>query len=108
MCLAFLFYYPVMNLSVCASLPNPTTLMTEMGAKDPATWLSMMSSKTWNDTSINQYQQTLKRIDQLVMVMDSDNNLSNNTGLIPDLKAIPSAPCVSGRATRSLSLPSGP
>ncbi|XP_026146155.1 DBH-like monooxygenase protein 2 homolog [Carassius auratus] len=108
MCLAFLFYYPVMKLSICTSLPNPTTLISKMGAKDPAAWLNMMSSKTWNDMSVNQYQQTLKRIDQLIMVMDSNNKVSNNTGLIPDLKAIPSAPCVSGRATRSLSLPSGP
>jgi len=31
MCLAFLFYYPAMNLSACASFPNLTTLRSEMG-----------------------------------------------------------------------------
>ncbi|KAF4099806.1 DBH-like monooxygenase protein 2 homolog [Onychostoma macrolepis] len=106
MCLAFLFYYPAMNLSGCISLPNETTLISEMGAKDTATWLNMMFTKTWNDTSINQYQQTLKRIDQHVMVINSNNNISSNTGLIPDLNVIPSAPCMSNSATKSLALPS--
>ncbi|XP_043076102.1 DBH-like monooxygenase protein 2 homolog isoform X1 [Puntigrus tetrazona] len=98
MCLAVLFYYPAMNLSTCVSFPNTTTLISEMGAKDPDTWLKMMSTKTWTDTSINQYQQTLKRIDQIVQVMNSTNNISINTGLIPDLKAIPSAPCMNNTA----------
>ncbi|XP_043075759.1 DBH-like monooxygenase protein 2 homolog [Puntigrus tetrazona] len=104
MCLAFVFYYPAMNLSTCVSFPNTTTLISEMGAKDPDTWFKMMSTKTWTDTSINQYQQTLKRIDQLVIVMNSNNNISINTGLIPDLKAIPSAPCMNSSATKSLAL----
>ncbi|XP_043075757.1 DBH-like monooxygenase protein 2 homolog [Puntigrus tetrazona] len=103
MCLAFLFYYPVMNLSTCVSLPNTTTLISEMGAKDQDTWLKMMSTKTWTDTSINQYQQTLKRINQLVIVMNSNNNMSSSSGLIPDLEAIPSESCVSSSATKSLS-----
>ncbi len=36
MCLAFLLYYPAMNLSTCVSFPNTTTLISEMGAKDTA------------------------------------------------------------------------
>ncbi|KAF4099807.1 hypothetical protein G5714_019933 [Onychostoma macrolepis] len=73
-----------------------------------STWLNMMFMKTWNETSIHQFQQTLKRIDQHVMVINSNNNISINTGLIPDLNVIPSAPCMSNSATRSLALPSGP
>lgn len=34
MCLAFLFYYPAMNLSGCMSFPNSTTLRSEMGTPD--------------------------------------------------------------------------
>uniref|UniRef100_A0A671NDQ8 Monooxygenase, DBH-like 1, like n=1 Tax=Sinocyclocheilus anshuiensis TaxID=1608454 RepID=A0A671NDQ8_9TELE len=93
MCLAFLVYYPAMNL-----------------AKDTVTWLNMMFTKTWNDTSINQYQQTLKRIDQHVWVMNS--NVSVHTSTISsfqtELLHHPSAPCMSDSATKSLALPSGP
>ncbi|KAI7800157.1 DBH-like monooxygenase protein 2 homolog [Triplophysa rosa] len=96
MCLAFLFYYPAMNLTGCMSFPNLTALRTEMGKPDLNNWLFMMSTKTWNDTSINQYQQTLKRIDQFVIVSDSHKNISRNIGKIPDLKVVPSAPCTSG------------
>uniref|UniRef100_A0A8C1UL72 Monooxygenase, DBH-like 1, like n=1 Tax=Cyprinus carpio TaxID=7962 RepID=A0A8C1UL72_CYPCA len=104
MCLAFLFYYPAMNLSGCMSFPNITTLISEMGTPSPNNWFNLMSNKIWNDTSINQYQQTLKRIDQHVIIADSFNNKSLNTGLIPDLSVIPSAPCISGCATKSLAL----
>ncbi|XP_026113970.1 DBH-like monooxygenase protein 2 homolog [Carassius auratus] len=102
MCLAFLFYYPAMNLSGCMSFPNTTALRSEMGTPSPNIWLSLMTNKTWNDTSINQYQQTLKSISQLVIIADSFNNISRNTGLIPDLSVMPSAPCISGCATKSL------
>ncbi|XP_050995491.1 DBH-like monooxygenase protein 2 homolog [Labeo rohita] len=105
MCLAFLFYYPAMNLSGCMSFPNTTTLRAEMGTPNLNNWLSMMSTKPWNDTSINQYQQTLKKIDQLVVIADSFKNISCNIGLIPNLSVIPSAPCMSGCDTRSLALP---
>ncbi|KAF4099805.1 DBH-like monooxygenase protein 2 homolog [Onychostoma macrolepis] len=106
MCLAFLFYYPAMNLSTCISFPNVTSLGPAMGATDAATWLNMMFTKTWNDTSINQYQQTLRRIDQHVIVVNSFNNGSYNKGTLPDLSVIPSAPCMSNSATKSLALPS--
>uniref|UniRef100_A0A8C0YK23 Monooxygenase, DBH-like 1, like n=1 Tax=Cyprinus carpio carpio TaxID=630221 RepID=A0A8C0YK23_CYPCA len=106
MCLAFLFYYPALSLSACVSFPDVTSLQSAMGATDAGTWLNMMSTKTWNDTSINQYQQTLNRIDQYVWVMNSNNNGSYNKGTFPDLKVIPSAPCMSGSATKSLALPS--
>uniref|UniRef100_A0A673IL13 Monooxygenase, DBH-like 1, like n=1 Tax=Sinocyclocheilus rhinocerous TaxID=307959 RepID=A0A673IL13_9TELE len=79
MCLAFLFYYPAMNLSGCMSFPNTTTLRSEMGTPN-------------------------SKIDQLVIIADSLNNISRNTGLIPDLSVIPSAPCMSGCATKSLAL----
>ncbi|XP_052441666.1 DBH-like monooxygenase protein 2 homolog [Carassius gibelio] len=102
MCLAFLFYYPAMNLSGCMSFPNTTTLRSEMGTPALNTWLNMMSSKTWNDTSINQYQQTLKRIDQLVVIADSFKNISRNTGLIPNISVIPSAPCMSRCDTKNI------
>uniref|UniRef100_A0A671NE33 DBH-like monooxygenase protein 2 homolog n=1 Tax=Sinocyclocheilus anshuiensis TaxID=1608454 RepID=A0A671NE33_9TELE len=104
MCLAFLFYYPAMNLSRCVSFPDVTSLGSAMGATDLGTWLYMMFTKTWNDTSTNQYQQTLKRIDQLVVVTNSNNNGSHNKGTLPDLSVIPSAPCMSGCATKSLAL----
>lgn len=32
MCLAFLYYYPAMNLSDCLSIPDSDALITEMGA----------------------------------------------------------------------------
>lgn len=34
-------------------------------------WLIMMNNETWNDTTINQHQQTLKRMEQLVIVANS-------------------------------------
>uniref|UniRef100_A0A9J8CB34 Monooxygenase, DBH-like 1, like n=3 Tax=Cyprinus carpio TaxID=7962 RepID=A0A9J8CB34_CYPCA len=104
MCLAFLFYYPAMNLSTCVSFPDVTSLGSVMGANDTATWVNMMFMKTWNDMSINQYQQTLKRIDQFVFVTNSNNNESYSKGTLPDLSVIPSAPCRSGCATKSLAL----
>ncbi|XP_059354299.1 DBH-like monooxygenase protein 2 homolog [Carassius carassius] len=104
MCLAFLFYYPAMNLSSCVSFPDVTSLASAMGAPDIYTWLYMMFTKIWDDTSINQYQQTLKGIDQFVIVTNSRNNGSYNRGTLPDLRVIPSAPCMSGGATKSLAL----
>ncbi|KAK9956806.1 hypothetical protein ABG768_014516 [Culter alburnus] len=104
MCLAFLYYYPAMNLSGCMSFPNVTTLRSEMGSPSLNAWRNMMYNMTWNNTSINQYQQTLKRIDQLVIIADSFTNISRNTGTIPDLKVVPPAPCMSGCAIKSLAL----
>uniref|UniRef100_A0A8C1UM66 Monooxygenase, DBH-like 1, like n=1 Tax=Cyprinus carpio TaxID=7962 RepID=A0A8C1UM66_CYPCA len=104
MCLAFLFYYPAMNLSSCVSFPDVTSLGSAMGANDTATWVNMMFMKTWNDMSINQYQQTLKRIVQHVMVTNSNNTGSYSKGTLPDLSVIPSAPCRSSCATKSLAL----
>ncbi|XP_048063469.1 DBH-like monooxygenase protein 2 homolog [Megalobrama amblycephala] len=104
MCLAFLFYYPAMNLSSCVSLPDIASLSSAMGATDTDTWFNMMYTKTWNDTSINQYQQTLKTVNQFVIVLDSFNNGSYNNGTIPDLKVIPPGPCMSGCAIKSLAL----
>lgn len=34
MCLAFLYYYPAMNLSGCLSIPDSEALQAEMGATD--------------------------------------------------------------------------
>ncbi|XP_057208977.1 DBH-like monooxygenase protein 2 homolog isoform X2 [Triplophysa rosa] len=92
MCLAFLYYYPAMNLSGCLSSPDSNALIAEMGATNNINWLNMMLSKTWNDTSIYEYQQTLKRINQTLIVSNS-NNESYNTGTIPDLILTHSAPC---------------
>ncbi|XP_067274110.1 DBH-like monooxygenase protein 2 homolog [Pseudorasbora parva] len=104
MCLAFLFYYPAMNLSSCVSFPHLNSLELAMGTTDINTWIYMMYTKTWNDTSINQYQQTLKTVDQFVMVIDSFNNVSYDLGKIPDLETIPPVPCMSGCAIKSLAL----
>ncbi|KAK9956808.1 hypothetical protein ABG768_014518 [Culter alburnus] len=93
MCLAFLFYYPAMNLSRCWSFPDAESLGSAMRTTDKDTLLKMMYMKNWNDASINQYQQTLKKVDQLVMVTDSFNNGSYNKGTIPDLNVIPTTPC---------------
>ncbi|TRY86917.1 hypothetical protein DNTS_002195 [Danionella cerebrum] len=93
MCLAFLFYYPAMNLSTCVSFPDLTTLWTEMGTSDETSWYNMVSRMTWNDTSIDEYQRTLKRIDQLLMVTDSFNNGSYKTGTVPDLTVAPPVSC---------------
>ncbi|XP_056620191.1 DBH-like monooxygenase protein 2 homolog isoform X2 [Triplophysa dalaica] len=92
MCLAFLYYYPAMNLSGCLSIPDSNDLKAEMGAIDDRTWITMMLSKTWNDTSVYEYQQTLKGINQILIVSNS-NNASYNIGLIPDLRVTYSSPC---------------
>ncbi|XP_051954256.1 DBH-like monooxygenase protein 2 homolog [Xyrauchen texanus] len=103
MCLAFLYYYPAMSLSVCESFPDHDALKAEMGTTNTSDWVFMMYTKTWNDTTINQYQQTLKRINQFVIVADSSKNKTAfSIGAIPDLKVITPAPCNSGRATKCL------
>ncbi|XP_073788581.1 DBH-like monooxygenase protein 2 homolog isoform X1 [Danio rerio] len=102
MCLAFLFYYPAMNLSGCESLPHFSSLVSEMGAGDTGTWLYMMNTMAWNDSSINEYQQTLKKINQTVIVVNSFNKASITNGTIPDLKVSPPEPCVRACATKNL------
>ncbi|XP_043102167.1 DBH-like monooxygenase protein 2 homolog [Puntigrus tetrazona] len=102
MCLAFLFYYPAMNLSGCSSFPDSKSLQSAMGAADITSWLNIMFTRTWDDTTINEYQQTLKSIDQYITVVNSLNNASSYKGTLPDLKVIPPAPCISGCVTRSL------
>ncbi|XP_067239299.1 DBH-like monooxygenase protein 2 homolog [Chanodichthys erythropterus] len=104
MCLAFLFYYPAMNLSSCWSFPDIQSLRYAMGAKDILTWIYMMYFKTWNDADINQYQQTLNTVDQFAIVLDSFNNGSYKIRTIPELIVIPPAPCMSGCAIKSLAL----
>uniref|UniRef100_A0A8C1YXB8 Monooxygenase, DBH-like 1, like n=1 Tax=Cyprinus carpio TaxID=7962 RepID=A0A8C1YXB8_CYPCA len=104
MCLAFIFYYPAMNLSGCASFPDLTSLQSAMGATDIDSWLNIMFTKTWNDTTISEYQQTLKSIDQFITVVNSLNNASSYKGTLPDLKVIPPAPCISGCVTKSLAV----
>ncbi|XP_051952101.1 DBH-like monooxygenase protein 2 homolog [Xyrauchen texanus] len=101
MCLAFLYYYPAMSLSVCESFPDHRVLQSEMGSTDANDWVLMMYKKNWNDSTINQYQQTLKRINQVVIVANS-NNFYNTIGTIPDLKVNTPAPCISGCATKFL------
>ncbi|KAF4109774.1 DBH-like monooxygenase protein 2 homolog isoform X1 [Onychostoma macrolepis] len=104
MCLAFLFYYPAMNLSSCTSFPDLKSLQSAMGATDLNSWLDIMFTKTWNDETINEYQQTLKSIDQFISIVNSVNNASSYKGTLPDLKVIPPAPCISGCVTRSLAV----
>ncbi|XP_073708793.1 DBH-like monooxygenase protein 2 homolog [Garra rufa] len=104
MCLAFLVYYPAMELSVCSSFPDSTALQTAMGASNAQSWLEIMYAKTWNDTTVNEYQQILNSIDQHITVVDTFNNASSYKGTLPDLKVIPPAPCISGCVTKSLAL----
>jgi len=42
----------------------------------------MMNNMIWNDTSINKYQQTLKKIDQLVIIADSFVSVHTSTTCI--------------------------
>ncbi|XP_065112368.1 DBH-like monooxygenase protein 2 homolog [Paramisgurnus dabryanus] len=100
MCLAFLYYYPAMSLSGCQSFPDPVSLGAEMGATDFPTWFTMMSTNTWNDASINEYQQTLNTINQIIIVSDSYQNASHYFGRIPDLQVnSPSVPCTRSSCT---------
>ncbi|MCJ8743956.1 hypothetical protein PDJAM_G00100630 [Pangasius djambal] len=97
MCLAFLYYYPALDLSTCSSLPNENTLMTEMGAANAIHWMNMMKTKVWDNNSVLEYQQTLKRIQQYVLVGSLENHVIN-MGNIPELKLSPSSSCVRSRA----------
>uniref|UniRef100_A0A8C9SAW4 Monooxygenase, DBH-like 1, like n=1 Tax=Scleropages formosus TaxID=113540 RepID=A0A8C9SAW4_SCLFO len=58
MCLAFLYYYPAIHISVCSSLPNFNELQGSMGAK------------TWDEDAIKEYQNKIKRLSQLIYVAD--------------------------------------
>ncbi|KAK2864314.1 hypothetical protein Q7C36_003468 [Tachysurus vachellii] len=97
MCLAFLYYYPAMELSTCKSFPKPQALMSEMGAANATDWIKIMSMKVWDNSSVLEYQQILKRIDQNVFVGNLESNLMN-TGKIPDLKLSQSSSCVRSKA----------
>ncbi|XP_053098000.1 DBH-like monooxygenase protein 2 homolog [Pangasianodon hypophthalmus] len=97
MCLAFLYYYPALDLSTCSSLPHKKTLMTEMGAANATDWMNMMKTKVWDNNSVLEYQQTLKRIQQYILV-GSLENIVLNTGKIPELKLSPSSSCLRSRA----------
>ncbi|XP_053470259.1 DBH-like monooxygenase protein 2 homolog [Ictalurus furcatus] len=97
MCLAFLYYYPALNISVCNSIPDGQMLMTEMGATNAIDWLNMMKAKVWDNNSVLEYQQTLKRIQQYIIVGNVMNNVLD-TGNVPELKLSPSNSCVRSRA----------
>ncbi|XP_026853980.2 DBH-like monooxygenase protein 2 homolog [Electrophorus electricus] len=98
MCLAFLYYYPAMNLSNCISFPDQKALFTKMGVYNAADWIKMMSTKTWNEMSINDYQQTLKMIQQNTVVGNVTDHASYSTGIIPELKATSSVSCKRNRS----------
>ncbi|XP_050995492.1 DBH-like monooxygenase protein 2 homolog [Labeo rohita] len=104
MCLAFLVYYPAMDLSGCSSFPDSKALQTAMGAEDALSWLDIMLNKIWDDTSVSEYQHTLNTIDQHITVTNSVNNASSYKGTFPELTVIPPAPCISGCVTKSLAL----
>ncbi|XP_072542242.1 DBH-like monooxygenase protein 2 homolog [Salminus brasiliensis] len=93
MCLAFLFYYPAVSLSSCVSFPDPQALSREMGAANEVEWYKMMLLKHWDEKAIREYQQTLNRIQQYLIVGNIANNVSYHTGLIPELRAAPSVSC---------------
>ncbi|XP_026125787.1 DBH-like monooxygenase protein 2 homolog [Carassius auratus] len=104
MCLAFIFYYPAMKLSGCTSFPDLKLLHSAMGVTYTNSWSYIMFTKTWNNITINEYQQTLKSIDQYITVVNSLNKASSFKGTLPDLKVIPPAPCISGCVTKSLAV----
>ncbi|XP_030626621.1 DBH-like monooxygenase protein 2 homolog [Chanos chanos] len=89
MCLGFLYYYPAIDLGMCHSFPNPDDLMREMGVKDMNEWYVMMFSKTWDEKSIAEYEETVKKIPQIIAVVDSHNNASFNFAMIPELGPTP-------------------
>ncbi|KAI4879957.1 hypothetical protein NFI96_018374 [Prochilodus magdalenae] len=71
MCLAFLFYYPAMSLSDCVSVPDPQALIREMGAANESEWHKLMLSKRWDGQSVREYQQTLKRVQQYIVLANN-------------------------------------
>ncbi|XP_076873898.1 DBH-like monooxygenase protein 2 homolog [Brachyhypopomus gauderio] len=98
MCLAFLYYYPAMNISHCISFPDLQALFTKMGVNNEKDWLGLMSTKTWNETSVNDYQETLKRIEQNAIVVTASDNASYSTRTIPELKTTPPVRCERNRS----------
>ncbi|KAM9435521.1 DBH-like monooxygenase protein 2 homolog [Clarias gariepinus] len=97
MCLAFLYYYPAVNVSFCSSFPNKEMLMTEMGATNSSNWINMMATKVWNKSSVLEYQHTLKRIQQNTFVGNVEKHVMNMTK-IPELRLAPSRSCLRSRA----------
>ncbi|XP_060771592.1 DBH-like monooxygenase protein 2 homolog [Neoarius graeffei] len=97
MCLAFLYYYPAMELSKCNSFPDFQTLMTEMGAANATDWMNIMKTKVWDNNSVLEYQQKLKTIKQYTHAGSLVNNV-HNMGKIPEIKLSPSSNCLRSRA----------
>ncbi|KAF4071092.1 hypothetical protein AMELA_G00280910 [Ameiurus melas] len=97
MCLAFLYYYPALDLSICNSIPDGKMLMTEMGAANATDWVNMMKAKVWDNKSVLEYQQTLKRIQQYIIVGNGTYNVLD-TANVPELKLSPSNSCLRSRA----------
>ncbi|XP_046692570.1 DBH-like monooxygenase protein 2 homolog [Silurus meridionalis] len=97
MCLAFLYYYPALDLSLCSSLPSWPMLMSEMGATNATDWVHLIQTKVWDNSSILEYQQTLKRIQQYTFIANLEKG-NMNTGNIPELKLPLSSSCLRSRA----------
>ncbi|XP_028841164.1 DBH-like monooxygenase protein 2 homolog [Denticeps clupeoides] len=105
MCLAFLYYYPAMGLSTCVSFPNMTALMTQMGAKTQKEMYSILLQKSWDNTSIMEFEKALKMVPQHTMIGNVYNNFTFHMGRIYDLADTPSSSCSrkapNGAATRN-------
>ncbi|KAK3516685.1 hypothetical protein QTP70_022190 [Hemibagrus guttatus] len=116
MCLAFLYYYPALDLSSCISFPKMQVLMSEMGAANATSfetallssphrdWLKILSMKMWDNSSVLEYQEMLKRIEQIIFVGNLKTDLQN-TGKIPDFKLSPSSSCIRSRAKIQSAVP---
>lgn len=91
MCLAFLFYYPLIDVTTCVSLPNTThPLMDQWDqARLPPLWIQFLvvaltlvsdrmfeGNSTWDQDEIVEYEDLLKTVPQIQIA--SDDNVSNS------------------------------
>ncbi|XP_071335319.1 DBH-like monooxygenase protein 2 homolog [Trachinotus anak] len=86
MCLAFLFYYPAINITACISYPN---------TKFQSNSSYLMSGETTNQDEIAEYQSFLNALPQIQMISDTDHNFRGYAnGTIREMMKTPTVTCL--------------
>ncbi|XP_070781695.1 DBH-like monooxygenase protein 2 homolog [Enoplosus armatus] len=92
MCLAFLFYYPAIEISTCVSHPD---------TKHPSMKTSYKMTTSDQD-GIAEYESLLKNLPQLQLIMDDDGNFFHGNAMIREMMKTPTVTCQNNNASSSL------
>nr|XP_006626174.2 PREDICTED: DBH-like monooxygenase protein 2 homolog [Lepisosteus oculatus] len=93
MCLAFLYYYPMMKISKCLSAPSQEALLSSLGSSSIQNGIAKLNSESWNQKFIDYYQNVVKEVPQHTYILAPGEERKENTGFIRAMWPSPMSSC---------------